>query len=77
MVDAHTGMNISSEEFDVIVELLGKTLLEMGVSTDLVNEIAVACEPLRKDIILKWGCFRICYKLRNIFEIYVCLSITL
>jgi len=53
MVDAHTGMNISSEEFDVIVELLGKTLLEMGVSTDLVNEIAVACEPLRKDIILK------------------------
>ena len=52
MVDAHTGMNISSEEFDVIVELLGKTLLEMGVSTDLVNEIAAACEPLRKDIIL-------------------------
>ena len=47
MKDAHAGMKLGDVEFDAIVELLERTMLEMEVDKELVNEVKQSLEPLR------------------------------
>jgi truncated hemoglobin YjbI len=53
MKAAHKGMGLTNLEHDAIVELLAKTLKEMGVNDSIIGEIAALVEPLRKDIVEK------------------------
>lgn len=51
MTDAHRGMNLTNVHFDAIVEHLGATLLELGVSAALVGEVAAVAETTRNDML--------------------------
>ena len=42
---------LNNSHFDVIVELLGKTLTEAGISEDLINQVVVICETGREPIL--------------------------
>jgi hypothetical protein len=52
MYNAHKHLNLVNKDFDVIVELLVKTLTELGVPTSLIQEIGALLEPLRKDCVI-------------------------
>ena len=51
MKDAHTGMGLTNAHFDAIVENLAKTLKELGVSDELVQECGEVAETVRADTI--------------------------
>ncbi len=42
---------LNSTHFDVIVELMGQTLTELGVEADIINQVVVICESVRDPII--------------------------
>jgi len=44
---------LNDTHFDVIVELLAKTLSEMGVSDELIGEVAKTAETTRHDVLCK------------------------
>jgi len=44
---------LNDSHFDVVVELLGSTLKELGVSQDLISEVAAIAETTRRDILSK------------------------
>ena len=46
-------MGLNDSHFDAIVELLGGTLAEMGVTNDLISEVAAIAETTRNDILDK------------------------
>lgn len=46
-----TGLNDS--HFDAVVEDLGATLTELGVSNDLIGDVAAVCETVRDDVLGK------------------------
>lgn len=43
------GMN--DEHFDAVLELIGETLTELGVSNDLIGEAAAIAESVRNDVL--------------------------
>lgn len=55
MRDAHKHlvekMGLNDEHFDAIIELLGGTLKEMGVSDELIGEVAAIAETTRNDVL--------------------------
>ena len=53
MKSAHAQLQLSSKEFDVIVELLVSTLKDFKVGTDIIQEIGKLVEPLRGQIVSK------------------------
>ena len=42
---------LNSSHFDVIVELLGQTLTEAGISEELIKEVVSICETVREPIL--------------------------
>ncbi len=42
---------LSDVHFDAVVELLGATLQEMGVASDLIQEVAAIAETTRDDVL--------------------------
>ena len=44
---------LNDTHFDVIVELLSQTLGELGVASDLINEVQVICESVRDSVLGK------------------------
>ena len=42
---------LNGTHFDVIVELMGQTLTELGVEADLINQVVVICESVRDPIL--------------------------
>jgi len=44
---------LNDTHFDVIVELLAKTLSEMGVPDELIGEVAKTAETTRNDVLCK------------------------
>ena len=51
MRDAHKSLNIKEEHFNRIVELLAGTLKSMGVSNELVEEVAEVANSTKEDIL--------------------------
>mgnify|MGYP002147275580 CR=1 FL=1 len=51
MRTAHKHLKLTDEHFDAIKNYLGETLLELGVSKNLVDDIANAIEDLRNEIL--------------------------
>ena len=50
MKAAHAGMGITYEAFDTIVKHLAGALTAMGVSGDIIKEVAAVAETTREDI---------------------------
>ena len=48
---AHTGLEITGDAFDRVVEHLTDTLRDVGVGPDTVEKIAVALTPYREKIV--------------------------
>ena len=46
---AHAHIKLTDTDFDVIVELLGGTLKELGVAGDVIGEIAALLETVRDE----------------------------
>jgi len=44
---------LNDSHFDAVVENLGATLTELGVSDELIVEVVAVCEPTRNDILGK------------------------
>jgi len=44
---------LNDSHFDAVVENLGATLTELGVSDELIGEVVAVCEPTRNDILGK------------------------
>jgi len=44
---------LNDSHFDAVVENLGATLTELGVSNELIGEVVAICEPTRNDILGK------------------------
>lgn len=53
MKAAHAGMGITNAHFDAIIGHLGAALAEMGVSADIIKEVAAVGETTRADIVEK------------------------
>ena len=51
MYTAHKHLSLKNQDFDVIVELLVKTLQELGVQASLIQEIGALLEPLRAECV--------------------------
>lgn len=55
MRDAHKDLvenqGIGDAHFDVVVELLGSTLAELGVAEELIGEVAQVAESVRADVL--------------------------
>ncbi|MBQ4862307.1 group 1 truncated hemoglobin [Pseudoalteromonas sp. MMG013] len=51
MVQIHTGMDITTRDFNIVVELLITAMNEAGVSHVLQNQILARMAPLRSEII--------------------------
>lgn len=51
MREVHTGMDISNDEFHVVMEIVRKVLLELGVPDDKVSRMADALFGLKLEII--------------------------
>jgi hemoglobin len=51
MKDAHAGMKLSDTLFDDTVNHLADTLKELGVSSDLILEIAEVAESIRDEVL--------------------------
>ncbi|MGB0662893.1 MAG: group I truncated hemoglobin [Pontibacterium sp.] len=50
MREAHKGMNLTDEHVDAVVEHLGGTLAELGVSDELIGEVAAIANSVRGDV---------------------------
>jgi len=44
---------LNDSHFDAVVENLGATLTELGISDELIAEVVAVCEPTRNDILGK------------------------
>ncbi|RLA18151.1 MAG: group 1 truncated hemoglobin [Gammaproteobacteria bacterium] len=44
---------LNDSHFDAVVENLGATLTELGVSDELIAEVVAVCEPTRNDVLGK------------------------
>ena len=44
---------LNDSHFDAVIENLGNTLLELGVSEDLINEAAAIAESTRNDVLCR------------------------
>ena len=44
---------LNDSHFDAVVENLGATLTELGVSDELIGEVVAVCEPTRNDVLGK------------------------
>jgi hemoglobin len=44
---------LDDSHFDAIVEILGKTLTEMGVAGELISQVATTAESVRADVLGK------------------------
>jgi len=44
---------LNDSHFDAVVENLGATLTELGVSGELIAEVVAVCEPTRNDVLGK------------------------
>jgi len=44
---------LNDSHFDAVVENLGATLTELGISDELIGEVVAVCEPTRNDILGK------------------------
>jgi len=44
---------LNDSHFDAVVENLGATLTELGVSDELIGEVVNICEPARNDVLGK------------------------
>jgi len=44
---------LNDSHFDAVVENLGATLAELGVSDELIGEVVAVCEPTRNDVLGK------------------------
>lgn len=57
MREAHRGLveekGLNNNHFDTIVELLGGTLKELGVSDELIGQVAAIAETTRCDVLNK------------------------
>ena len=42
---------LNNTHFDVIVELLGQTLTEAGISADLISQVVAICETVREPVL--------------------------
>lgn len=51
MRTAHANMGLTDVHFDAVVENLGVTLKELGVSAEIIGEIAAAAETFRADVL--------------------------
>ena len=51
MKAGHAGLGITTAAFDTIVSHLGNTLKEMGVSAEVIAEVAAVAETTRADIV--------------------------
>lgn len=54
MVDAHKGLGIHDEYFDLVVKHLCDTLNGLGTPEDVVTEVVEVCESIRDDVLGKW-----------------------
>jgi hemoglobin len=48
---AHKHLKLEDEHFDAIKQYLGETLLELGVSKEIVTQVAGAVEGFRKEVL--------------------------
>jgi hemoglobin len=48
---AHASMKLTDVHFDAVVENLAATLTELGVSGELIAEVATVAESVRKDVL--------------------------
>ena len=48
---AHHGLGITNDAFDRVVEKLGDTLHELGVRSELIDQVAGTLAPLRPDVV--------------------------
>jgi hemoglobin len=46
-------LGLSDEHFDVVVELLGATLKDLGVADDLIAQVAQVAESVRHDVLCR------------------------
>lgn len=53
MRESHKKFDLKDEHFDAIIKHLGDTLRELGVSEDLIKEVAKIAETTRADILNK------------------------
>ncbi len=44
---------LNDNHFDAVVENLGSTLSELGISDDLISEVAAICETTRDDVLCR------------------------
>jgi truncated hemoglobin YjbI len=51
MKKAHEGKNITLEAFGAVAEILQRTLTDMGVSEDLVNEVMTIAASTQDDVV--------------------------
>ena len=51
MKTSHTGMNITNDEFNALVEDLGKTLNQFNVPADAQKDLVGALAPMQPDIV--------------------------
>ena len=42
---------LNGSHFDVIVELLGETLVSAGISADLIRQVVEICESVREPVL--------------------------
>ena len=49
MKDAHKGRGIANKEFDLVFGHVVSTMVELGVSQELIGEVGALLEPLRAD----------------------------
>lgn len=51
MREVHAGMNISNEEYHIVIGIAGEVLTDMGVPAEKINLIATALLGLRLEIV--------------------------
>ncbi len=51
MPEAHSGMAINTREFDIFVDVLIKTMTDVGISYTHQNKLLAIFAPMRKDVI--------------------------
>lgn len=54
MVDAHKGLGINDEYFDLVVKHLCDTLNGLATPEEVVTEVVEVCESIRDDVLGKW-----------------------
>lgn len=53
MVDAHKGLGINDEYFDLVVKHLCDTLNGLATPEEVVTEVVEVCESIRDDVLGK------------------------